>query len=321
MTRMVSLWIAKRSAETASMSGVSPATSVTFVSDPNVHFIILFDILYILGLVSVSVILITATLSSRIRRTSTWFMVLGSWFVTSLANLILLGQQTGPPPKTSVCLLQAMLIYATPVFASFTVVAFLLHVYLSIQLAVKSHSAISQTHLILFHAIPCGAFISVLVEVLILGLLNPSTIQRHPSGMYCHLSSSIPSKITAGITICAMLAFLVLGTLVVITLRRVWRAAGQIAALQDYTQISPDIATRIIIFGFCPIIALAVSFLQYLPGHNPVSMGTKLNIVLAVLPIVASLIFGSQRDIASVWMICNFRKEVPCDREIKPAAA
>ncbi|KAF8968133.1 hypothetical protein BDZ97DRAFT_1755535 [Flammula alnicola] len=57
-----------------------------------------FNIYYAVGLVSL-----------EIERA---FIFIASWFFTSLANLILLGQQTGAPPATGVCLMQAVLIYA-----------------------------------------------------------------------------------------------------------------------------------------------------------------------------------------------------------------
>lgn len=82
----------------------------------NIRDIIAFDVLYGVGLVLLILLLFTALFSPRhIKRGPTWFMMLVGWIITSMGNLIIVGQQTGSPPGQAVCLLQAMLVYASPV--------------------------------------------------------------------------------------------------------------------------------------------------------------------------------------------------------------
>ncbi|KAF8183944.1 hypothetical protein BJ912DRAFT_975658 [Pholiota molesta] len=278
---------------------------------PVIHFIVAFDILHVLGLVFLGAILLTVGRSFHIKRASTWFMFILSWFLTSLSNLMILGQQTGSAPREGVCLIQAMLIYGMPVFSSLYAVAFLLQLYLFVRNTVNENSiAVTRRQIVMIHALPFTAFTVTLIEVLTLGLLHPEAIQRHPSGMFCHLSNQIPSQITAAFTILAMITFLSLGILIFLKLRLKWTAVYAISSTaKTYPQISPDVATRVLIFSFCPIIALALSSIQYLPQHSADATKAKLNIVLAVLPLVAGLIFGSQRDILRVWMNCIQRKD------------
>ncbi|KAF9477902.1 hypothetical protein BDN70DRAFT_77027 [Pholiota conissans] len=282
-------------------------------SESMIHLIVAFDALYIIGVVFLGVILVTVGRSFHIKRASTWFMFIFSWFLTSLVNLLILGQQTGPQPGQGICLLQATLIYGTPVFAALYAVAFLLQVHFSIRNAIMgSSTALSKTQVTLIHALPCFSFCAIVIETLTLGLMNPETVERDPSGMYCHLSSAIPRQVTAAITIAAMITFLILGFVVFFKLRRRWQAVRAMSFEKAISQpqISPDVATRVLIFSFCPIIALALSSIQYIPHYS--ADANQLNMILAVLPIVAGLIFGSQRDILRAWMNCLQRKERNC---------
>ena len=85
------------------------------VKDHSVYRIALFDVFYIVGGLLVLANLLTAWFSPHINRASTWTMFHFSWFLTSVANLLLLGQQTGPEPNKALCLMQSMFIYAAPV--------------------------------------------------------------------------------------------------------------------------------------------------------------------------------------------------------------
>ncbi|KAF9048695.1 hypothetical protein BJ165DRAFT_1044982 [Panaeolus papilionaceus] len=268
---------------------------------PNVHLIIVFDTLYIFGFMSMMVVVLTAWISSRIQRVSLWFLFMSSWVITSASNLLLLGQQTGNPPNFSLCLIQASLIYSTPALSATSGVAFMLHVYLSVRLALKSNTRVPRFATYLMHLIPCAAFLGVLIEVLVIGLLSPHNVVPDTSGMYCHIAERIPNKITAGIAIVSMLFIMILDVMVTLTLRRLWRETGRLQPLYTHEHVSLDSIIRVIVFGFCPMISLAVSFLQYIPKHA--QEGAKLNIILAILPICAFLIFGSQRDILRAWRI------------------
>lgn len=86
-------------------------------SRPSRPLIIAFDVLYIVGPLSLLAILLTAWRAEDIRqrRLPTWFMAVGSWVFISVANILLIGRQTGPSPPPNICLAQAMLIYAAPV--------------------------------------------------------------------------------------------------------------------------------------------------------------------------------------------------------------
>lgn len=79
------------------------------------QLVFVYNALLITGLVLQLPVVLTAWLSPRIQRSSTWFPFLGSWIVSSLVYLLLVGQQTGPPPFFGLCVTQAALVYAVPV--------------------------------------------------------------------------------------------------------------------------------------------------------------------------------------------------------------
>lgn len=120
---------------------------------PDLQLIVAFNVLQIVGFLLLVPVILTAWLSPRVRRTSTWFSFVLSWVLSSVAYFILMGQQTGPPPNAGVCLFQAALIYATPALYvcvtvgywlmlmqrsrnAFTAVAYLLQVSLAFWLVV-----------------------------------------------------------------------------------------------------------------------------------------------------------------------------------------
>ncbi|PPQ69979.1 hypothetical protein CVT25_001531 [Psilocybe cyanescens] len=89
---------------------------VNDVKPISTQFIRAFDIIYLIGLLSLLAILITACTSSRIRRLSTWYTFLLAWIFEALSKLLLVGQQTSPvSPRFGLCVVQASFINATPV--------------------------------------------------------------------------------------------------------------------------------------------------------------------------------------------------------------
>lgn len=78
------------------------------------RFIIAFDILNSIAVITLSAVLITAWKSSRIRRVPTWYLYIFSWDVYSLSYLLIVGKQTGSEPVWGWCLFQAIMIYAIP---------------------------------------------------------------------------------------------------------------------------------------------------------------------------------------------------------------
>lgn len=282
--------------------------SHTVPYDPHVNLITAFDALYILGFIAVTAILLTAWLSSQIHRSSLWFLFVGSWSVASLANLLLLGNQTNPTPNGALCLAQASLIYAAPVLNATSCLSFMTHVYFSVSLTVESGPRMPLLSTRMLHILPWFAFIFVITEVVAVGVIHHDSVVPDASGMYCHITNSLPNRISASMTIVCMISVIVLDVLVTRILRRTWHETRSITASRPQSvsmqeHFSLDIVIRVVIFGFCPMLALAISSTQYLPNTQHLLLSERMNVVTAALPLSAFIIFGSQRDILRVWRI------------------
>ena len=75
-----------------------------------------FVALNLAGGVGLVLILMTAALSSKVKRSPTWYSFCFSWvfYAVSGSLLFLAGEQTNPTPPPSLCSTQAALIYALP---------------------------------------------------------------------------------------------------------------------------------------------------------------------------------------------------------------
>ncbi|KAF8968092.1 hypothetical protein BDZ97DRAFT_451415 [Flammula alnicola] len=272
---------------------------------PNKHLIIVYDVIYFVALVSVSILLLTAWLSPRIRRASTWFTALGTFIIGCSANLMLLGRQNGPPPSpgSRLCLTQAALIHASAILGGLYSASFILQAYMTLRLALNSRSNVPQKYIILLHAVPSASFVIAFVGFLMYGLANPTTPQRTPTGMYCHISSPGPREIAGGIALVSMLLLIIVEVLIIIALRR---ASGSLASLlQKDDHVSRDSLIRVIIFSIGPILAIVISCFQYLDTSGKET--ANVSILLATVPCFVVVVFGSQKDILQVWTACWHR--------------
>jgi hypothetical protein len=87
-------------------------TSTTVV--PNPSLIMAYNVLYISGAMLLTLLFIVAWLFGKIKRKELWFITLFSWWLASVNYVLLIGQQVGQDPNPGLCLVQAMLIYASP---------------------------------------------------------------------------------------------------------------------------------------------------------------------------------------------------------------
>ena len=83
-------------------------------TNPDIFPIIAFDVLQIIGLITISIILCIVWFSPHIRRSTAWFSHIFGWSFSCIGYLLLIGQQTGHPPGPILCLCQAMLLDAFP---------------------------------------------------------------------------------------------------------------------------------------------------------------------------------------------------------------
>lgn len=73
--------------------------------------IVVFNVLQASGFFILAITFATGWLSSRVKRTLTWYTLLAVGVLYSVVQLLLLGQQEGPPPNRAICIIQGILIY------------------------------------------------------------------------------------------------------------------------------------------------------------------------------------------------------------------
>ncbi|KAF8150017.1 hypothetical protein B0H34DRAFT_802137 [Crassisporium funariophilum] len=267
----------------------------------NTRSTIMFDIFQLIGLMLLSGVLITAWVSSRISRVSTWFSLLFSWLVFSIGHLLIVGYQTGlgPEPSAILCLAQAMLIYASPALNSLTGLAFMLQIYLAMGFVpyVFKSGTLSPTLQKMLIIIPLLISFGIMIEVLMLGILSPEIVQPEPSGMYCHLTESTASKLSSIVSVSSLIMLIIVEVLLAVRLSRDWASCKQILIRNG---MSLNVLSRVSIFAICSIISLGIGASSFV-SSNPAGVA-GCNLALSLMPGAVGVIFGSQRDILIVWM-------------------
>ncbi|KAF8656281.1 hypothetical protein AX16_002717 [Volvariella volvacea WC 439] len=280
-----------------SLPSSSAQAEVDAIPDHFIDYIIAYNVFEILGLVTLIPVILTAWFSRRVQRATTWFPFMASWIATTVAYSLLMGQQIGPPPNPGVCLFQASLIYATPALTATTAVAFLCQVFFSIYSAVKhgKPSTVARSRLLFIS--PVVVFFVIAIYVLVMGAQNPGNVNRSPSGMYCHLSDGKTTKISAVLVIIAMTVVTTFEVATAILLYRNWAAFRRLRPSEH--NVSLSVLIRVSIFTFLPFFTLVISLLAFNRSRSEESQ--KLNLAIATLPLLAALVFGTQKDILCAW--------------------
>lgn len=99
-------------------SSFSFLCTILFIMAITESIAVAFNVIETIGFVSALAIIITAALSSSIRRLPTWYLVLCSGAVYSFSKLLLAmaHAQFGPEPQFMLCLVQGALIYSAPIW-------------------------------------------------------------------------------------------------------------------------------------------------------------------------------------------------------------
>jgi hypothetical protein len=263
------------------------------------------NVISLLSVLSLLIILFTAHCSPSIRRTGTWFAFLGSWLITSAGNLLLVRQQAGPPPDLGLCLFQAMLVYGNPVLNALTGVGFILEVYMA--LTFYTRPVIPRIYTLSLYIVPGVVYMGTLIEVLVLGISNPRWVERDLTGMYCHLSKPIALSISSAIVIAAMLVIVLFEILVGVAYYRSWKITRESKELYRSSALNISVTIRFAIFNIGVFFALTFGLWSFVP--KTVLNSARLDVALASLPFLASIVFGTHRDFYKVWFPCLQRRQ------------
>ncbi|KAJ7766393.1 hypothetical protein DFH07DRAFT_352700 [Mycena maculata] len=280
---------------------------------------IAFNILSALGFFLLTTVFLTALCSSRVKRVSTWYTYIVAWMVFCVPPFLIIGHQTplDPPPSFAACVVDSALMYASRPFAAFATLALLLHLYLNVSTRLRNGQVRPEFVLALI-VIPPISYLGMLLYTLLLGIHAPDQVQPEPQGFYCHISSTTPAIVGAALVVFGTTAALLVEVLTVILLWRNW-CAFRALQRRDEHAVSLSIIIRISVFGTFPVIGLILSFTTYTPNLLD-RIFPVYNIILALLPVAAGLIFGSQMDLIKVWMFWRAH-EAPLKTEFGPTTS
>jgi len=253
--------------------------------------------------------LLTVLSSRSISRHPTWFSFIFSWILSTVSYTLLFwgGKLAGPEPEYSFCLIQGTMVYAAPPFTAATTLALVIQIWFLVRSVVTSTSPISGRMSPLFSTIllvvPYILYVSVLVGTLIMGIQKPPIVRRVSSGMYCGFSDKMPGRLSTFLVALIMIPTVVLEVLVCYALYRQWE-------LFKRQKDALSMILRVVFFTCFGIMAIVFSLIFFFDVHH----GAELNVTISLLPVVFTLVFGTQTDLIRVWMFWK-KSEEPAPKE------
>ncbi|TFK41759.1 hypothetical protein BDQ12DRAFT_720573 [Crucibulum laeve] len=262
-----------------------------------------FIAMQLIGVGGLTIITLTAAFSRSVKRLSTWYSFCASWIISGISYslLTLAGQQTGPEPAHTLCVAQAALIYAVPPLTASTTLALVIHMLMNFRFILSETafqtSAITLTVLLVT---PYSIWLVIFVGVVAFEAENPGTVRRAPKGTYCDSTMEAWSKI-ASISVVSISA--------VIVVIQTWLAFRLYRNQQTITSGSHWRTTviRVMVFSFLGVLALAVAVAYAITSQHDQAF----DLLLASLPVLAVLIFGTQMDLVRVWAFWRYYTLVP----------
>ncbi|THU93828.1 hypothetical protein K435DRAFT_182881 [Dendrothele bispora CBS 962.96] len=281
--------------------------------DSHLTLIEVYIFLQIFGLISVFLVFFTAVLSSRIRRTTTWYIFMVGWIMWCISFLLLAGHQTGAPPGQGLCTFQAALVYAGPPGNACATLSILLQLHFSMKSTLEQKGDPPMWQTVMVNSGPPVLYVCIFLESLLYGILRPSQVEREAAGMYCHISAPYPSIISAVLVAILCICMIILEIITFSLLYRNWSVFRRLRATSQGGQVSITMIVRISIFSVLPMLALGLaikSTLSDVSASSPNTNNAGSNITTATLSGAAGLIFGTQKDLFSMWAFWR-RKDTP----------
>ncbi|KAJ7827513.1 hypothetical protein B0H14DRAFT_2814597 [Mycena olivaceomarginata] len=263
------------------------------------------------GHLGIPIVLLTTAFSKTIQRRPVLINFLVTWVIYATAYTLLLytGKQTGPEPPKPLCIAQAAFVYGTTVMTSAAGLAFVIHLWFSLKTGTK---ITGKWHMLLLLS-PYILFVAFSITMLVAGSQNSETISRSRSLFYCSMSLHLMTVVPAT-TAVIMAAVVVFEVLICVRLYRHRRAFRNMP--RTNAGAAPlDLLIRVGIFSLYSLLAFVACIAFW------VSTGDLLPyIILASLPTVAFLMFGTQGDFLRAWGITAAARSIfrPFLRQFRP---
>jgi len=268
-----------------------------------------FVALQLIGGCGLLIVVLTATFGPGVKRYSTWYSFGASWVFSCLSYTLLAfaGQRTGPVPDYALCVVQSALIYAAPSLTGCTTLALVVHMLLNLRRLLanapfRTESGIIAALLIMPYVVWLAEFVGVFVY----GFINPETVRRSPNETYCDSSNPMLSKISSMVVLACMVLIIVIQGIIAV---RLYRNRSVISGCGK----SITMVIRVMLFSILGALALGVAVAYVITWQHDQAF----DMILASLPLLAFLIFGSQLDLIRIWTCRGNRNRNPRFQEKK----
>ncbi|PIL35263.1 hypothetical protein GSI_01988 [Ganoderma sinense ZZ0214-1] len=276
-----------------------PSESYDAQAPQNLTEVRIFIAFQAIGGIGLLAVLLTVILAPRVYRHFTWLNFCITWLIYCISYLLLAfsGAQTSrEPPSYPLCLTQASLIYAAPVLVSMSTFALVLQLWFTLSKALappkaKQRDCLRDGFLLIA---PYVAWLTEVIVILVIGTKHPEDVERAGHFVYCTISTGRPGNITAAIVATMLLIMIGFDIYIAAVLYKNWRALHK----SDHPfQIPLSLLIRVAVFSLVCVIGIGCAFVflasvSYYAG----------NIIISLMPLIAFLVFGTQRDILRVWM-------------------
>lgn len=304
-----------------------------YPSTPVPHTTVVLHIFFALQLFSlagISIILFTTAIT-RTWKHPTWINFCVTWIISCISYSLLVGRPLSYVPPHQLCLAQAALIYTVPSLTASATLALVLHVFRMVRRCGENAGQVLTIALVLFPYLTASGMMAM---SLVIGLRDPETVRRTPSGLYCNMGNDTPGKISAGVVTIFMIISLFVEALISWDVKRQWsilrasassrnsvarsrsaasrnanpRSSGhsgnsRTGGSHDEEENATDrkgliaLALKVFVFSIFSVFAVVLGIVfTFTPHQSP-----ALNIVLALMPAAAVFVFGAQRDLIEAW--------------------
>ncbi|KAE9393241.1 hypothetical protein BT96DRAFT_228795 [Gymnopus androsaceus JB14] len=256
------------------------------------HLFTLFIVLQLFGLVGMIIILLTASVSSLVKkRHLSWSNFTATWIFSCTSYSLLVGAPITWQPEYALCLTQAALVYTVPTLTACSTLALVVQILITVRSIATTSPENSGTvsHrwskfvLFVFPYLFAGGMFALSLTI---GLKDRSVVTRAPGGFYCNMTNALPGKLSAIIVTVIMIICVCLDVYICVILRRHW-----------HNDLQASLATvmRVLVFSAFSVVAIVLGlFFFFMPRSKH---GPGLELVLALIPFAAVLVFGTQTDL------------------------
>ncbi|KAI3612668.1 hypothetical protein WG66_014627 [Moniliophthora roreri] len=229
---------------------------------PRLSLLYAYNVLQIVGFCLTAMILLTAWLSSKVRRSTAWYLFM-----------------TGSP------------------YNALLTIGILIQFHFALSAGIRQQRPPVWVDTAII-TVPIVVWVVHFSCVIAVGLEDKSRVVRASNLMHRNLSYGTPATVSGILVGVTAIAMLIMEVSVAIIIFKNLAAFQRIRNVPGNHIVSTSMIVRISLFSLLPLLTLGFSR-QSLTTHHG---GAEARVSIATFPTAATLIFGTQRDMVRSWM-------------------